>query len=54
MRQHFGTPEGMDSVKVNIKKDTIGSGKVGAKSASLREYRPMFEATRRERERRTR
>lgn len=48
MQKVFGTPDGMGSVRVELKKDVIGGGRLGAKSAALRAYRPLFESLERQ------
>ena len=48
MKTQFGMANRLGgTVEINLKQDTIGSGKLGAKSAGLRVYRPLFEATER-------
>ena len=50
MRRLLTTPDGMDSVRIELKKDVIGGGQLGAKSAALRARRPLFESKREEEE----
>ncbi len=45
MRKTFLTPGNHRGITVDFETRTIGSGKLGGKSAALREYQPLFDAT---------